>query len=63
MPNLTNYSRSEIQAFAKLINLDIELNGYGYVVKQSIKKGKKIEKGNKLVVDLEPSIGEDDNEE
>lgn len=63
MPNLTDYSRSEIQAFAKLINLDIELNGYGYVVKQSIKKGKKVEKGNKLVVELKPSIGEDDNEE
>ena len=42
MPNVINYSKIEAINLLKLLNIDYELDGYGYVLEQSIKSGDKI---------------------
>lgn len=53
MPNVSNWTRSEIISFAKLLNIKYEINGYGNVVKTNINEGELIDLNNLLVVDLE----------
>lgn len=51
MPNMTNWSYSNVNAYCHLINNACEINGNGYVVNQNINEGDKIE-GN-IIVNLE----------
>ena len=53
MPNVSNWTRSEIISFAKLLNIEYEINGYGNVVKTNINEGELIDLNNRLIIDLE----------
>ena len=53
MPNVSNWTRSEIISFAKLLNIEYEINGYGNVVKTNINEGELIDLNGRLIIDLE----------
>ncbi len=42
MPDMSGWSRSEVVKFANLANINYDIDGYGYVKSQNIKKGEKI---------------------
>ena len=44
---------SEVKTYAKLINKNIKINGYGYVKSQSIKKDEVIKDDTEIEVTLE----------
>lgn len=52
MPDLQGWSKRDVIELADLLDLEIELDGLGYVKKQSIKVDAKIKKGQKLSVKL-----------
>lgn len=52
MPNILGYSKSEIQVLCNLLNLELKINGNGYVVSQSIPEGTIINSDNILEVEL-----------
>lgn len=43
MPNMINWSRSEVTRYASLANVNCHINGYGYVIKQNISANTLIE--------------------
>ncbi len=51
MPNMKNWARSEVIKYAEMANIPLTINGYGYVVSQSIKSGEVVD--GELVVNLE----------
>lgn len=53
MPDITGWSRSEVESFSKMINLDVMFEGYGYVTKSSISKDSNIDLSKSLSVVLE----------
>ena len=53
MPDITGWSRSEVNTFCNLIGLKVEYSGYGYAKTYSIKKGVKIDLKDTLEVTLE----------
>lgn len=53
MPNVVGWTRSEIISFAKLLNIEYEINGYGNVVKTNINEGELIDLNGRLIIDLE----------
>lgn len=53
MPNVVGWTRSEIISFAKLLNIEYEINGYGNVVKTNINEGELIDFNGRLIIDLE----------
>lgn len=64
MPNIKGWSRSEINAYAKLINLKVNYIGYGYAKEYSIKSKDKINSDSVLDVVLEEKYKEkEDNKE
>ena len=52
MPDLTGYSRSEVIYLMKILGFKYELEGYGYVVEQSIAPGEDV-KDNVIKIKLE----------
>ena len=52
MPNIINYSKSEVMALTNLLNINYSLNGNGYVISQSIKEGESVKSDMKLEVNL-----------
>ena len=50
MPNLVGYSRAEAENLLKLLNIDYEIEGYGYITEQSIKENEEI--SGKVVLKL-----------
>ncbi len=52
MPDVTNWSRSDIIDYCKLIGLDYEINGYGKVTSVSIAPNTQIDLNSKLVINL-----------
>lgn len=56
MPNIKGWSSRDVLTFCNLINLECELNGYGYVYNQNIAKNTFINKEDKLIVDLQRKI-------
>jgi len=61
LPDLTDWSERDILALASLLNIDINVDGAGYVVSQSEKKGTKIKKDMVLDVELSTSSKKEDN--
>ena len=53
MPNMTGWSRKDIYAFWELVNIEITIDGNGYVVDQSIPSGYILEDTDHLVLTLE----------
>ena len=58
MPDIKNWSRSEVVTFANMIGLKVEFTGYGYVKDFSIKAGSDINLKKKLEVTLETKYKE-----
>ena len=52
MPNITNWSRNEVETYCNLINLNCSFKGYGYVLSQSIALGEEITNDKKLEIEL-----------
>jgi len=65
MPNMKNWTTSEVITFANLIGLSYNINGYGYVMNTSLKKGELIDINETLEVNLGGYVNEeqDTNEE
>lgn len=53
LPDITGYSRSEVETLCKLINLNVNFDGYGYVKEYSIEKDTVITNEMTLEVKLE----------
>ena len=53
MPNMKGWSRTDVMAYAKLLNKDIIINGEGYVVSQSINANHSIGVDDIIEVNLE----------
>ena len=60
MPDISGWSRSDIETFASLINLDVSYTGNGYAKTYSIKKDTIIDTNSTLEVVLEPKFIEED---
>lgn len=52
MPDVTNWTSSEIISFCNIIGLKYELNGYGNVESTSLEAGSQIDLSTKLVINL-----------
>ena len=48
MPSLSGYSRIDAISILDLLKIDYDIEGYGYVVEQSIKAGSKLSDKIKL---------------
>ena len=59
MINIKGWSRSDVSTFARMVNLDVSFDGYGYVKTYSIKEGTLLDKSSKLDVTLEPVFKEE----
>jgi len=63
MNDIEGWSRSEVQAYANLLNMKVSFNGYGYVTSYSIEEDEVINKDNALEVDLETKYKEEKENE
>jgi len=63
MPNLKGWSYRDVLTLANLLNIQVETTGSGYVTKQSVKKGTKIEEGMKVSVTLTSSEKKQEKQE
>lgn len=52
MPNMNNWSKKEVNIFAKFANIEVEYDGLGYVIEQSIAANEVIKERDKLKVKL-----------
>ena len=52
MPNLIGYSKSEVLVLEKLLNLNIEYSGDGYVYDQDIKEGTVLKESDTIKLKL-----------
>lgn len=62
LPNLKGWSRKEVLELFKLLGIKYTLNGYGYVVSQSIETGTIINKEMNVEITLENKIKEESKE-
>jgi len=53
MPNLIGYSKQEVINILKLINVDYEIIGKGYVIEQNINEGTILTNDNKVIIKLQ----------
>lgn len=63
MPNIKNWSRSDVTTFASMINLKVNFEGYGYVSDFDIKKDSIIESNSTLNVTLKSKYIEKTDDE
>lgn len=63
LPNLKGWSRKEVLELFKLLGIKYTLNGYGYVVSQSVEAGTIINKEMNVEITLENKIKEENQEE
>lgn len=52
MPNIIGWSRNEVISFAKLLNIDYYIDGYGKVIQSNINEGDLIDESLSLTVSL-----------
>ncbi|CAK8054206.1 penicillin-binding transpeptidase domain-containing protein [Eupransor demetentiae] len=52
MPDMTDWSLSEVRAYAKELGVEVTTRGNGYVTKQSIAAGEKLNDYSKIIVTL-----------
>ena len=60
MPNIIGYSSKEVHTLVSFLDIKYKIEGTGYVTKQSIKEGTKLNKNSNLVVKLEAKYKEKD---
>lgn len=58
LPNLTGYSKSDVETLLTLLNVSYTIKGHGYVVKQSILENTKITSNLKIEITLESKLPE-----
>ena len=58
LPNLTGYSKSDVETLLTLLNVSYTIKGHGYVVKQSIPENTKITSDLKIEITLESKLAE-----
>ena len=58
MPNIKNYSLKEVLALCELLDIDVTVDGIGYVKSYNIKEGTLIKQDTSLEVKLEPLYSE-----
>lgn len=65
MPDMTGWSNRDVRKFAQVMEMTPSLFGHGYVVKQSIETGSAIQKGDYIVIEMEPrnSVSEEERAE
>ncbi len=56
IPDLTHWSRNEVQTFCNLANLKCSFKNYGYVINQSLPSGSSIAEDSQLEIELAPAI-------
>jgi len=61
MPDMKNWSRIDVINYCNLADINYEIEGSGYVVSQSIEKGKVLTKEDKLVITLKDKITKEDS--
>ena len=52
MPDITGWSRLDVMKLSELTGIDLDVQGNGYVTKQSVAPGEKLSKQTKLTVEL-----------
>ena len=63
MPNIKGWSRSDIDTFANLINLNVSYSGIGYAKEYNIKKNSIIDLNTTLEVELETKFKDEPQED
>ena len=58
LPNLTGYSKSDVETLLTLLNVSYTIKGHGYVAKQSIPENTKITSDLKIEITLESKLAE-----
>ena len=58
LPNLTGYSKSDVETLLTLLNVSYTIKGHGYVVKQNIPENAKITSDLKIEITLESKLAE-----
>ena len=53
MPDMTGWTRKEVQSFLELINIKYEIIGNGKVISQSVEAGNEIDKNVVIKITLE----------
>lgn len=53
MPNLSGWPLRDVLHLSELLDLELEFDGSGFVIEQSIKPGTKLNKGDRLVIELQ----------
>ena len=56
MLDITSWSRSEVQTYCKLLNIDVNFTGYGYVKSYTINKDTELTPNMSLEVELQPKF-------
>jgi hypothetical protein len=59
MLDIKGWSRSDVETYAKLLNMNVTFEGYGYVKSYSVKKDTVINRDIILNVTLEPKYKEE----
>lgn len=62
MPSIAGWSKKEVEALSNLLNINYEINGYGYVSNQSIKSGTILTDDLKLIVELKNKYIQEETE-
>ena len=53
LPDFTGWTRTQINQFGQLLDLDIRVNGVGVAVHQSLRAGRRVQAGDVIIVNLE----------
>ena len=53
IPDFTGWSKKDVQTFAKFANIEVEFEGYGYVLEQSLKANEILKEKEKILIKLE----------
>ncbi|MGP1907392.1 penicillin-binding protein [Metabacillus sp. JX24] len=62
MPDLTGWSSRDIMKLANFLDLELQLKGNGYAVSQTITKGQRVQKNDRLTVKLQSPAGASEGE-
>lgn len=57
MPDVTGWSSRDVMKLANFLDLELEVKGNGYAVSQTIKKGERVQKNDRLTVKLQSPAG------
>lgn len=63
MPSISGWSKKQVEALSNLLNINYEINGYGYVSNQSVQAGTIITEDITLTVELKDTYITEKNQE